>query len=124
MDEIWARFGLVVGALMVAGVATLVLRSRGKGVPRKLSATGLGQGVYLFTSKACPDCKQVRATLDDALGPEGYKELSWELELGLFHELGVGGVPATMIVEVDGSGVLWPGRPDKALAQIRASGEY
>ena len=115
MDEVWARLGLVVGALIVAGAATLVLRSRAKGEPRKLAATGLGQGVYLFTSKACPDCRHVRGMLDDALGREGYAELSWEMEPGIFAELGVNGVPATLIVEVDGSGVLWPGRPDKAL---------
>ena len=115
MDEVWARLGLVVGALIAAGAATLVLRSRAKGEPRKLVVTGLGEGVYLFTSKACPDCGHVRGMLDDALGPEGYTELSWELEPGMFAELGVDGVPATLIVEVDGSGVLWPGRPDKAL---------
>ncbi len=116
MDEIGVRIGLVVGALAVAGVSTLVLRARARGGPRKLAATGLVQGVYLFTSKACLDCKQARGMLDDVLGPDGYKELSWEQEPGLFHELGVGGVPATMIVDVDGSGVVWPGRPDKALA--------
>ncbi|MEE9178483.1 MAG: hypothetical protein V3U46_08645 [Acidimicrobiia bacterium] len=118
MDEVWARLGLVVGALIVAGVATLVLRSRAKGEPRKLAATGLAQGIYLFTSKACPDCRHVRGMLDDALGPEKYTELSWELEPGMFHELGVDGVPGTLIVEVDGSGVLWPGRPDKALTTL------
>ena len=115
MDEIWGRLGLVVLALMVAGAVTLVLHSRAKGGPRNLTATGLNQGVYLFTSDECPDCKQVKALLDDALGPVGYKELNWDQEPAIFHELGVDGVPATMIVEVDGSGVLWPGLPDEAL---------
>ena len=40
MDEIWGRLGLVVGALMVAGTATLVVRSRAKGRPRNLAVTG------------------------------------------------------------------------------------
>lgn len=114
MDEIWGRLGLVVGSLMVAGTATMVVRSRAKRGPRNLAVTGLNQGVYLFTSDACPDCRHVKGMLDDALGPDGYKELNWEQEPAMFHELGVDGVPATMIVAVDGSGVLWPGLPDEA----------
>ncbi len=118
MDEIWGRLGLILGALMVAGAVTLVMLSRVKGGPRNLAATGLNQGVYLFTSDACPDCKHVKGMLDDALGPDGYKELNWGQEPAMFHELGVDGVPATMIVEVDGSGVLWPGLPDAALTHL------
>lgn len=120
MNEIWGRLGLVVGALLVAGAVALVLRSRARGGQRNIASTGLAQGVYLFMSNACPDCRHVKGMLDDALGPDGYKELSWSQEPGIFHELGVGGVPATMIVAADGSGVLWPGRPDKALALLGA----
>jgi hypothetical protein len=54
--------------------------------------------------------------LDEALGSDGYREFRWEQDPGLFHDLGVNAVPATAIVDIDGSGVLWPGRPDKALA--------
>jgi hypothetical protein len=119
MDDLWVRLSLIAGALIVAGLVTVMMRLRAKGGPRKLHATGLGQGVYLFSSTACPDCKHVRRMLDDAFGGDGYREFQWEQEPGLFHDLGVDAVPATVIVEFDGSGVLWPGRPDKALASGR-----
>ena len=110
------RLGLIGGALIVAGLATVTMRLRARGSPRKLSATGLDRGVYLFSSTACADCKHARSMLDDALGSGGYREFQWEREPGLFHDLNVDAVPATVIVDFDGSGVLWPGRPDKALA--------
>jgi len=116
MDDLWVRLGLIAGALIVAGLATVTMRLRAKGAPRKLSATGLGQGVYLFSSTACPDCKHARRVLEEALGRDGYREFRWEQDPVLFHDLGVDAVPATAIVAIDGSGVLWPGRPDKALA--------
>lgn len=111
------RLSLIAGALVVAGVTTVTMRLRAKGGPRRLAETWLDQGVYLFSSTACPDCKHVRSMLDDALGRDGYQEFRWEQEPGLFHDLGVDGVPATLIVDPNGSGVLWPGRPDEALAR-------
>lgn len=118
MSEVWLRIGLIAGALAVAAVATLILRSRMTGRPKALGPTGLDPGIYLFTSAACPDCSSVRRALIDTLGESGFVELSWEQEPGVFHELGVDAVPATLIVGEDGSGTLWPGSPEPALKSI------
>lgn len=116
MNDLLARVALISGALLVAAIATYVLRHRARGAPRRIDSPGLGQGVYLFSSTACPDCRSVRRTLEAALGPNGFEETSWEEDPGLFHQLGVTAVPATLIVDSDGTGMLWPGRPDRALA--------
>lgn len=118
MDEAWVRLALIGGALVVAALATTIIRLRARGGPRRLHETGLAPGVYLFTSSACPDCSSVRRALTEALGEGGFEERSWESEPGVFHRLGVDAVPATMIVGEDGSGTVWPGRADDALAEL------
>lgn len=117
MDEIWIRLGLIAGALTVAFVVTVILRSRAAGSPRRLESTGLVQGVYLFTSSTCLDCRPARKKLVERLG-EGFVEMNWEREPGVFHGLGVEAVPATLIVATDGSGTLFPGQPEKVLNQL------
>ena len=118
MSDVWLRLSLIAGALAVAAIAAVVLKSRMAGRPRLIEATGLEPGVYLFTSAACPDCSSARRALVDELGDEGFTELRWEKEPGEFHRLGVDAVPATAIVARDGSATLWPGRPDDALSSI------
>lgn len=118
MSEVWLRVGLIAGALAVAALATVILRSRITGRPKILEATGLGPGIYLFTSAACPDCSSARRTLIDGLGEDGFVELRWEQEPGMFHQLSIAAVPATVIVADDGSGTLWPGHPEPALNSL------
>lgn len=115
MDEVWVRAGLILGAL---SVATVGVRRRTRHVPRRLDATKLTAGVYLMSSGSCPDCGPVRRQLDETLGQDGYSEMSWDTEPGVFEDLGITAVPVTLIVADDGSGVAWPGRPDKALAGL------
>ncbi len=117
MDEIWIRLGLIAGALGMAFVVTLILRSRAGGSPRRLESTGLIAGVYLFTSSTCQDCRPARSKLTERLG-DRFIEMNWEREPALFHELGVVAVPATLVVEADGSGTLFPGQPEKALSRL------
>lgn len=118
MDEIWLRLGLIAGALIVAAAAILVLRMRSTGPKRSLGDTGLERGVYFFSSSACPDCSLTRRTLIESLGEQGFLELIWEDDPGVFHRLGVDAVPATLIVAADGSGTLWPGRAESALESL------
>jgi hypothetical protein len=118
MNEVWLRIGLIAGALAVAALATVVLRSRMTGRPRALEVTGLEPGIYLFTSAECPDCSSARMTLIDELGETGFVELRWEQEPGVFQRLDVDSVPATAIVGADGSATLWPGRPTDVLKSI------
>jgi len=117
-SELVARLGLIAGALLVAWLVVLVLRRRSTGSSRRIDSTGLGSGIYFFSSTACPDCGSVRRQLSSAVGESGYSEMSWEQQPGLFHELGIVAVPATLIVAGDGSGVLWPGKADEALATV------
>jgi hypothetical protein len=118
MSDLFARFGLIAGALLIAWLVTVALRRRSSGSPRKLAATGLDAGAYLFTSTACADCGPTRRQLDESLGKGGYTEVSWEEEPGLFHQLGINAVPATLIVDAGGSATLYPGRADKALVVL------
>ena len=118
MDELWLRLGLIAGALAIAAIATLTLRFRNRGGPVDLEVTGLGPGVYLFTSTACPQCGSARRALSDSLGEDGFAELRWEELPGVFHDLGIEGVPATLVVRADGSGTVWSGKPDPALEFI------
>jgi hypothetical protein len=117
MDEIWSRLTLIAGALGVALLVALSLRSRASRSSRRFETTGLAGGVYLFTSSACLDCRPARDALAESLGDE-FVEIAWERDPVLFQQLDVSEVPATLLVEADGSGTLFPGQPDKALSQL------
>lgn len=118
MDEVWARAGLILGALSVAAAITLVLRGRTKRSPRAVDPAGLAPGVYLFTSHTCADCRPARRMLTDVLGEGGFTEMNWEREPGTFNEVGIDAVPATLVVDGEGRATLYPGLPGKALARL------
>lgn len=118
MDELWLRLGLIGGALIVATAATLALRTRSSRRQRSITDTGLQAGVYFFSSSACPDCSRTRRDLTDSLGEGGFTEFRWETDPGVFHQLEIDAVPATLVVTSDGSATLWPGRPDRALESL------
>ena len=92
------------------------IRARAARGPRKIIATGLKEGIYLFSSSTCPDCATARKYLEGKLGDDGFEERSWEIEPALFDRIGVDAVPATLIVDHEGAAVLWPSHPEKALA--------
>ena len=115
MDDVVARLALIGGALLVAAATTALIRRRTNRAPRRIDSTNLRAGIYFFSSTACPDCRSARRTLESTLGENGYAEFSWEENPGLFHDLGVDAVPATLVVNVDGTGTLWAGKPDAAL---------
>ena len=116
MDEIWVRLALIASALGIALFVILILRFRAK-TPRRLESTGLDVGVYLFTSSACPDCGPARNKLSEKLG-DRFVEMNWEEEPTVFEELGISGVPATLVVEADGSGTLFSGQPERMLNRL------
>ena len=118
MDEVWARAGLVAGALAVAGIVVLFQRSRARQTVKRVSATGLEPGVYLFTSTTCSSCLQARETLEARLGEGRFRELNWEEASQTFEELGVDAVPAVMVVDGRGRARLFPGQPDRVLRRL------
>jgi len=113
MSELWARIVLIAAALLVAAVVVAVRRRAAVTAPRRLPATRLPPGVYLFSSAECADCHTARAKLRDRLGEEGFSEIAWESSPDVFTGLGVDVVPSTMVVAADGSGQLWRGQPDR-----------
>ncbi len=118
MDDLWVRVGLVALMLVVAISAAVWLR-RGKQNPiRDISSADLIPGVYLFTSESCPTCALARAQLSQALEDATYMEVRWEDQPEKFVELGVDAVPAILIVKVPGIGRLYPGQPERALAEL------
>ena len=119
MDEIWIRIGLVATAFVIAALVIGLVRLRHRRAPRRIESTGLETGVYLFTSETCADCGPVRDQMKTALGVDGFVELSWDGQPGVFESLGITAVPATLVVVDDGSGTLWPGPADRALATLR-----
>lgn len=118
MDEVGARVALVAGAMVVALLATVALRFRSSGRPRRIDIDGLDRGVYFFSSATCLDCAPARKALLDALGDGGFTEVSWEEDPGVLHDLGISAVPATLLVDEAGRGMLYPGMPDAALRRL------
>lgn len=114
MNEIWARVAIIAAALLVAALVVAVRRRIASQAPRRLPATGLEPGIYLFTSGDCPDCAKARLELEEALGVGGYREIAWEQQPEVFTRLEVEAVPATMVVDADRRARLWLGRPDPA----------
>ncbi len=118
MDEIWARVGLVAGALAVAGAVILIQRWRARRSIRAVEVTDAAPGVYFFSSSTCPTCERARAKLDARLGKDGYTEYAWEEDPGPFGDFDVDAVPAVAILEEGGRGRLYPGQPEKALSRL------
>lgn len=113
MSDLTARLLLASGAVVLAAATTMLLRWRSARPVRTLSPGSLAPGTYLFSSSACLDCAPARKALIHRLGESGFTELKWEEMPGIFDELGIDAVPATMIVSPKGSARLWPGVPDE-----------
>jgi len=118
MDELWVRVGLVALMLVVAISVAVWLRREKQSPIRDISSGDLMPGVYLFTSESCPTCALARAQLSQALEDATYIEVRWEDHPGKFVELGVDAVPAILIVKVPGIGKLYPGQPERVLAEL------
>jgi hypothetical protein len=81
---------------------------------REIEVSSLASGTYFFSSATCSTCRTARRMLDEHLGPDGYTEYSWESAPEHFERLGIGEVPATLVVS-GGRGRLYPGQPGRAL---------
>nr|PZN35840.1 MAG: hypothetical protein DIU67_02180 [Actinomycetota bacterium] len=103
---------VVVGgaALAVAVFAWAWNRARSR-PRRRIASTGLGAGVYLFTSAGCDQCARARELLTASLGEGGFTEIPWERQADVFDRLGIKAAPSTLVVKGDGSGVWYAGVP-------------
>lgn len=118
MSDLTLRILLASGALLVAAVITAFLRLRTSAPVRALSPGPLSSGIYLFSSSACLDCSAARNALVRRLGEAGFREMKWEDEPEIFHELGIVAVPSTMVVPESGSAQLWSGTPDEMFSSL------
>jgi len=84
-----------------AGIGLLAARwSRPSHPALDLSGLGLPPGIVLFTSTGCATCREARACAEGVGLP--IREVTHELEPGLFERAGVEAVPLTAVVDRDG----------------------
>lgn len=117
MSDIWGRAVVVAALLAVAGAIALWRRARNRKA-RDVSPGRLQPGVYLFTSSSCPTCESARRRVVEAVGEGGFEEISWESHPGVFADTGVDAVPALLVVGAPGRARLYPGAPEKSLADL------
>ena len=108
MDETLVRLVLVLGTLAVVGLVAWIETRRTRPANRVVSDTGLESGVFLLTSNDCESCERARATL--ARRTE-YTEMSWQEAPETFQHLDIEAVPAVLVVDETGRGVLSFGNP-------------
>lgn len=111
MDDLTLRLAVLVVVGIAVAVFALVRRRLRERPRRTISATGLAPGAYLFTSGDCAECANARSMITKRLGSDGFTEVAWESEPGIFERLGVTAVPSSLLVAPDGSGVWHAGVP-------------
>lgn len=97
---------------------TSLLRARSARPMRRITAVGLDPGTYFFSSVTCAECESARELLVERLGHAAFVEFRWEDDPDPFDRYGVDGVPATLVVEVAGSGRLWQGSPSQMFSDL------
>ena len=92
---------VLVAAVIVIVVMRLAGRLRRPSHPSiDLGDIGPRPGVVLFTSTDCTNCKEALAVVG-SLGVE-VREITWELEPGIFESVGVEAVPLVTVVDAVG----------------------
>lgn len=118
MSDFQIRLLVVTGVVLVTIVITSLLRARSGRPMRRINAVGLDPGTYFFSSAGCAECESARELLIEHLGHKGFMEFRWEDDPDPFDRYGVGGVPATLVVEGAGSGRLWQGSPSQMISDL------
>ncbi len=118
MSDPLVRFLIVLGVAVLAAFIVFVIRNRGSKQTIRLEQSLLGPGIYLFTSSTCAECGPARGRLATAVGQDGFREIDWETDPGVFEELQVGEVPATLVVDDLNRSTLYPGDTAQALEAL------
>lgn len=114
------RLAVVAGVGAVALIIVWAWNRRPR--PLLVSYPGLGPGIVLFSSGTCAACAGARQRLDQWVGPEGYREISWESDVETFERHQIARVPAVAILDSEGSGRLWEGVPPAGPVRRAARG--
>lgn len=115
MNDITTRLVVVAACAVLVALVWWLARRRSVAVSRSLGQTGLPAGVYLLSSMDCVECSAARDIITELVGVDGFREVAWETQPGLFEELGVGQVPSTMVVTEGGAARWYPGVPAEKL---------
>ena len=107
---------LIVLAAVVAVLLVVMLLRRLPRPSRTLTAPGMADGTYLFTSAGCETCTRAR----DELARRGaaFDEVKWTDQPEVFDRLGIDAVPSVVVVR-GGRGRWWRGAVPR---QIPGSG--
>ncbi|MEX0863833.1 MAG: hypothetical protein WD269_03045 [Acidimicrobiia bacterium] len=115
MNDTTTRLVVVAACAVLVALVWWLARRRSVAVSRSFGQTGLPAGVYLLSSTDCVECSAARDIITDLVGVDGFREVAWETQPGLFEELGVGQVPSTLVVTEDGAARWYPGVPAEKL---------
>ena len=108
MGELGLRLALVAGTLLVVAIVTWAQQARTRPSARVVPSAGVAPGVFLLTSTDCASCERARRVLGRRTD---FTELSWQDSPDLFTRLEVEAVPAVLVVDKTGRGVLNFGSP-------------
>lgn len=119
------RLALILGVVAIAAAVAAVARRRVSYHPRlDIEGTGFAPGLVIFTSTECRRCKVVLAEAKATGAP--LREVTYEIEAALHEQLGVTGVPLTLVVDPTGrlsaqfAGLVGRGRLRRALTRSGA----
>jgi thioredoxin-like negative regulator of GroEL len=91
--------------------------------PLDLAGASFQSGIVVFTSTECRRCKEVLAVAKATGAP--LREVTYELEPALQEQLGVAGVPLTLVIDAKGQRVAQfagPVRPQRLRRALRRAG--
>lgn len=95
------RLLLITAVILVAAGLGLLARRKLSYHPRvDITGAGFDPGLVVFTSTACRRCKEVLVAARATGAP--LREVTYELEAGTLEEIGVIGVPLTLVVDRSG----------------------
>jgi hypothetical protein len=98
MSDIAIRLGLIVAVIAVAAGGGVVARKKLVGHPPvHIDRAGFDPGLVVFTSTECSRCKAVIAAAKATGAP--LREVTYELERSLQEQVGVVGVPLTLVID-------------------------
>jgi hypothetical protein len=98
----WVQVLLVAAAALAVVAIAVGTRRFQRPTHERVDVHGVGlpPGIVIFTSTECGTCRDALAAVRAAAAP--VREVTWELESGLFERVGVTAVPLTIVVGAAG----------------------
>jgi hypothetical protein len=127
MSDLTIRLVILAAVVLVVVVVSLLARRLGAPYHAALDLSGLDlpTGLVMFTSTACENCKKALEVAKATGAP--LREITHEIEPGMFDKAGVAGVPLTIVIDANGTvvdqmgGIPQRRRLQRALARTRVT---